>query len=123
MKNKIYLLLYYISFLLTLVIFFITTKQYDLIYNDMVFIITNIGIIMTIIFTILYWKKKAEFNSIFFPVSYLVFTVLIIIICLLFDNKVLVRHMHYNYYFIFILVDYILLNTYSLLCIKNKKKH
>ena len=134
MKNKMYLVLYYVSFLVTtLFLGFSIYKStglleyYDGSFSDVLSkILSNvfgvINLVLVIIFTILILKKK-KFNvqNILFPFFYLCFFTIIAVMCFLFNNKVMVSYIHFEYYSFFINIGYLLLNCYSLLLIKYKK--
>ena len=133
MKKK-YLLLYYLSFIITLLfIGFATYKNLGLFaMNDISFssvlsemiqiIILLINIVLVIVFTVLILRnKKLEIDNIWLPIIYISFLVLVLIMCFLFNNKVMVSYLHFEYYALFINIGYLLLNCYSLLLIKYKK--
>ena len=92
-NKKLYIPLYYLSLLLTLCICIIPTHHIEQYLN-----ISKL------------------------PITYIIFTIIVLIICILFNNKLVIPYIHYSYYLKFILINYILLNTYSLLSIKYKKK-
>ena len=122
MKNKIYLITYYFCFLITMILLLIMNKNEYIIGDDIYYIIGYINVFLVIIFSILQVKKKFNFNSIIFPISYIIFYIMIVIICLIFNNKVLIPSMHYHYYLKFLLGDYLLLNIYTILNIDLKKR-
>ena len=134
MKNKIYLVLYYVSFLVTtLFLGFSIYKSTGLLeyfegsFSDIMSrIISNvfsvINLVLVIIFTFLILRKK-KFNAqnSIFPILYLAFFTIIVIICFLFNNKVMVTYVHFSYYSVFVCVGYLILNVYTFLLIKYKK--
>ena len=134
MKNKMYLILYYISFIVTVLFlgFAIYKSNGLLSYSDgslsdllsisLLSVLGIINILLVIIFTVLNLKKnKINPQNILYPIFYLCFFTIIVIMCFLFNNKVMVRYIHFDYYSVFICIGYLFLNIYTLLLIKNKK--
>jgi len=135
MKTKSYLCLYYICFILTFLIIgfaslyssfgiylsddaYLLEKIVDYISDAKLFILVILNLILFIIFTILIIKKrKLNIKSLIFPISYIIFLGIVFGLSLLFNNKVVVPYIHFAYYQTFILIDYLLLNIYSLLCL------
>lgn len=116
MKTKKYLILYYICFLSTLLFSILTTS----IFNISTLLLT-INILISFIFTYLIIKyKKLQIKNLLFPISYIIFFIIILILCFLFNNKVLIEYIHFQYYQLFILINFLLLNIYSVLSIKTK---
>lgn len=133
MKKK-YLLLYYLSFVITLLfIVFATYKNIGLFeISDTNFssvlsemrqnIVLLVNMVLVIVFTILILRKrKLMIDNIWLPVIYISFLAFVLIMCFLFNNKVMVLYLHFEYYAFFINIGYLLLNCYSLLLIKYKK--
>ena len=129
-----YLILYYVSFLVTIVFVGFTIYKStgllsyfdgsfsETISRDFSNIFYVIIILLVIIFTILILKKKKiQVSSIVLPIIYLCFFAGLVILCFLFNNKVMVRYVHFEYYSIFVCIGYLFLNVYSLLLIKYKK--
>ena len=133
MKNKVYLILYYMAFILTFslcintinnigdqIVNFGTQNFYNyrllILFNAILFVLFTIGIIR---------QKNYKNNNIIIPTCYLVFYIIIIIICMLYDKVVIIPYLHYAYYEIYLLFAYLLLNIYSLLGfdIKIKKRN
>lgn len=86
-------------------------------------IFTDILIVVAIslfIVVILLLKKKytLDVNSLFLPISYLAFTGLIIVVALILNCYVIIKNMHFVYFYRFIIFDYLLLNGYTLLSFK-----
>ena len=136
MKEKKYLVLYYISFVITLIFtIYSSLKSLNLysiseenntfkelsssIFGSALFVI---NLILVIVFTILIWKKKIKVDNIILPIIYIVFFTIVVILTLLFNNKVLISYMHFDYYLFFINTGYVLLNIYSLCLINCKNK-
>ena len=138
MKTKVYLVLYYLSFIITIlalgyaayyyVPLFELGEKLSFIDNFISYFINNllivsiINLMLIIVFTVLLLKKeKIVVDSLVFPISYILFLVGIMIICYLFNNKVALEYMHYGYYQKFIMIDYIMLNVYSLFLFERRK--
>lgn len=123
-NKKLYIPLYYLSLLLTLCICIIPTHHIEqyLTLSKLSVLLIIINILLIIIFTVLLIKKGINKINILLPITYILFTIIVLIICILFNNKLVIPYIHYSYYIKFILINYILLNTYSLLSIKYKKK-
>lgn len=132
MKTKLYLILYYLCFIITFLVIWYGAFNYVPLFQlgnkihiidsllqyimNHLFIVSVINIILIIIFTILLIKKKKiNVNSLIFPISYLLFLIVIMIICFMFNNKIALEYMHFGYYQRFILIDYVLFNIYSIL--------
>lgn len=79
-----------------------------------------INIIITIIFTIFLIKKQLNKVNILFPIIYILFTIIVSVICILFNDRLVIPFIHYTYYIQFILINYTLLNLYSLLSINKR---
>ena len=126
MKNKIYLILYY---LISVTIIFISI--HNIYFSDMyeftnnpnisfIFIIISIILSITVTAKLIINKNIHITNKdIIFITIYLIFLIIIIISCLIFDKKLLIPHIEYHYYTTITLIPYILLNTNTL---KKKKK-
>ena len=125
MKCKIYLVLYYLSFLITIGAFWYSGSKIDLYGGNIeVFylFLQFINFILFGVFTIrLIINKKVEKANIIFPISYIVFICILYVVGAFFDKKLIIPVIEYIYFNIFILLDYVLLNIYSILCIKKKK--
>ena len=134
MKNKKFLLLYYLSFVITILFTgFATYKNLELleigdigfvsILSDMMQnIIFLINMVLVIVFTVLLLRKrKIVVDSLWLPIIYVCFFTIVLVMCLLFNNKVVIPYLHLGYYTSFINVGYLFLNGYSLLLIKYKK--
>ena len=130
---KKYLSLYYISIFVTLLFIMITAsyispKLYLLNNNGVNFVINSkllivslvINIILVVVFSIRIIKKKNISSNIIFPICYLVFFVIVLILCFIFNNRILIKYIHFEYYECLILINMLLLNVYSILSIKNK---
>ena len=125
MKNKSYIVLYYLSFILSLGIIvysstFVTFYGEPALFPSILLMILDV--ILVIFFTIMLIKtKKLEKTLIAFPISYIVFIVAIYFLGMCFDKKLIVPYLEYSYFNTFIMLDYLLLNVYSILSIDMKK--
>lgn len=129
LKNHKYNIIYYICFLFTVSCTFISASLAS-IFDEGIFSIINvvlllINIVLVILYSILLLqKRKFKADSLAFPILYLVFLFSVIFISIIYNDKLIVPYIQFNYYTSFILWNYILLNAYSLLLFtkKNKKK-
>jgi hypothetical protein len=132
MKEKKYLVLYYISFVITLAFSIYSTYKTRNLYSigDDANIVSNllgnvlvfINFVLVIIFTILILKKKKiKVDNIILPVCYILFSIIVVVLCLLFNDKVIIPYMHFEYYLFFINIGFLFVNSYSLFLINYKK--
>ena len=126
-----------INIILTIVFSILLLKNIKMksLYNILYFIALIFIIIMSLIFSnfllihlvtmiilcILLVKNKLESVNILFPIAYLIFFAIVILIMFLFNNKLIISYIHFDYYLNFVLFNYILLNLYSILSIKIEK--
>ena len=128
MKCKLYLALYYFSFLLTLGLVVIYSSTLVDFYGEGLnflpyALLIFINLLLVVAFTIMFIKnKKMEKTLTAFPISYILFVIILYFIGMLFDKKMIIPMIEYNYFNLFIMIDYLLLNVYSLLSISIKKK-
>lgn len=116
-NNKIYRNLYLICFVLTFAISIFISFPY---INQFVLAILNL--ILFIISYVLLCKNKLKNINIWFPIIYIVFIILVGIIAFLFNYKVFIAFVHYDYYISFVLFNYLLLNLYSILSFSKTEK-
>lgn len=116
-NSKSYKILYYLCFILNIFIHFILIRNSVLFEGYLSSIILGfINLILVLLFSYLLIKKKEINNTnILFPILFLVFSIIVIIIMFLFNSRLMIPYIHYNYYISFIGINYILLNVYSLL--------
>ncbi len=124
MKIKKYLFLYYFNAFLTFLLigysYYVIEPTREIII-PLYSIINYINIGLVLVFTFFFIKKKTmNINSLIMPISYLIFFIIVLIICFLFNDKVVSPYIHFGYYQLFILIAFILLNIYSILSIKFK---
>lgn len=80
-----------------------------------------IHLVAMIILCILLVKNKFENVNILIPILYLIFLAAIILVMFLFNSKLIISYIHFDYYLNFVLFNYVLLNLYSILSIKIEK--
>lgn len=113
-NHNLYKFLYYLSFILT-IIPLIITQRIELTIGTTITILGIINLVLVIIFTIKSIKRKLKKANIIFPIIYLLFLILIIIISIITNTKLIIPYLFFSYYFIFVLINYTLLNIYSIL--------
>lgn len=130
-KEKIYIYLYYLCFILSIIIYIIpyqfivifSPDTYNLtirsLFNTVVLLI---NLILVILFSVYLKKKKFTPGNIIMPITYIVFWIVIITVCFLFNSRLVIPNLQFNYYTKYIYIGYLILNVYSILCFKNKKK-
>ena len=134
MKNRKYLLLYYLSFFITIIFTGIATYKNmelleigDINFTSLLANMTGnallfLNVVLVVVFTSLIIKKrKLVIDNLLLPIIHVCFCIFIVILCFLFNNKVMVPYLHFEYYAFFINIGYLFLNCYSLLLIKYKK--
>lgn len=134
-KNTIYIVLYYISFIVSLSLIFLPNLLLNkfvlgegiteyLVSNTFISIILEgINIILVILFTIKILQKQKVLNvNIMFPIIYMAFTFIILLGCILFNHRLVIPNIHFTYYIVFILINYLLLNIYSILSFEKNSK-
>lgn len=124
-KTTIYNILYYVCFVISILIWF-GTKSVITDFGTDIGTYTNlflgiINIILVIIFSLKLIKKRIDKVNILFPVSYLLFCIIVIIICFIMNTKLIIPYIQFSYYIGFILFNYILLNVYSILSLNKSK--
>lgn len=123
-NSKIFKILYYLAFIITISLWFYTTKVINIYGNiehtPINLLLAIINLILVIIFNIKVIKNKLNNINILFPISYILFTIIVVIFVLIINNKLIIPYIHYTYYMSFILFNYILLNLYSILSITKK---
>jgi hypothetical protein len=127
-SKKLYSIFYYISLLLSIFVCFIPkillpNDQFYINLSELSHIIIFVNAILVVIFTVLLIKRNLEKVNILFPIIYILFSIIVLIICVLFNNRLIIPYVHYSYYIQFILVNYTLLNSYSILSFKKNKNN
>lgn len=137
--KKLYLFLYYFALIMSIFVCIIcivpsiskassiSITYSEFLYNfvqlsgvSLFLIFTNV--ILIVIFMLFLLKRNLNSVNIFFPIVYVVFTVIVLVTCLLFNNRLLEPHVQYPYYLNFIQINYILLNIHSILSFNKKQK-
>lgn len=130
-KEKTYIYLYYLCFILSIIIYIIP-YQFIVIFSPdtsnltirSLFntVVLLINLILVILFSVYLKKKKFTPGNIIMPITYIVFWIVIITLCFLFNSRLVIPNLQFNYYTKYIHIGYLILNVYSILCFKNKKK-
>ncbi len=130
-KEKSYIYLYYLCFILSIIIYIIPYQFIGIfspdtsnltirsLFNTIVLLI---NLILVILFSIYLKKKKFTPGNIIMPITYIVFWIVIITVCFLFNSRLVIPNLQFVYYAKYIYIGYLILNVYSILCFKNKKK-
>ena len=122
LKNNKYLILYYMSFILTSIFLYLKADICYELNNIFSFVLAVINLILVIIFSIFLFNKKINKYNILFPILYIVFLIILVIISFILNEKIVINDIHYPYYICFLLFEYLLLNVYSLLSFDGNKK-
>lgn len=130
-KEKTYIYLYYLCFILSIIIYIIP-YQFIVIFSPdtsnltirSLFntVVLLINLILVILFSVYLKKKKFTPGNIIMPITYIVFWIVIITVCFLFNSRLVIPNLQFVYYAKYIYIGYLILNVYSILCFKNKKK-
>ena len=91
-------------------------------YFTDVLIILAVSLFITVMLLLFKKKYDLDVTSLIFPISYLSFMAFIILIAFILNNFVVVKNMHFVYYYRFIIFDYLLLCIYTILSFKSKKR-
>ena len=135
--KKLYLFLYYFALIMSIFVCIIcivpsiskasSIADSEFLYNfvqlsgvSLFLIFTNV--ILIVIFMLFLLKRNLNSVNIFFPIVYVVFTVIVLVTCLLFNNRLLEPYVQYPYYLNFIQINYMLLNIHSILSFNKKQK-
>ncbi len=130
-KEKSYIYLYYLCFILSIIIYIIPYQFIGIFSPDTsnltirsLFntILLLINLILVILFSIYLKKKKFTPGNIIMPITYIVFWITVITVCFLFNSRLVIPNLQFVYYAKYIYIGYLILNVYSILCFKNKKK-
>lgn len=127
-NNKKYIALYYASFLVTICAFVFLTNSITVFslepfpYGfDILALAINLAFV--VLFSIFLFMKKILFKvNLLFPVLYLLFFGFVLFFSIIYEDRLLLPVVHYQYYYMFVLGDYLLLNIYSILSFKKKAK-
>lgn len=127
-NSKKYIILYYASFLVTICACLLLSNSIT-IFGTSLFMsgLIILSLILNLVFVILFsvflvLKKKLVKVNLLFPVLYLLFFGFVLFFSIIYDDRLILSVVHYHYYFMFVLADYLLLNIYSILSFKKKSK-
>ena len=128
---KTFKILYYLCFVLS--ILYISILYISILSNKVSIYTSSIiqtftfylfgilNLLSVIIFSVSMIKKRELKNiNILFPIIYLVFFASAVIISILYNSKLIIPYIHFGYYLLFIMFNYLLLNIYTLLSINKK---
>ena len=125
-NNKKYIALYYASFLVTICAFVFLTNSITVFslepfpYGFYVLALA-INLAFVVLFSIFLFMKKILFKvNLLFPVLYLLFFGFVLFFSIIYEDRLLLPVVHYQYYYMFVLGDYLLLNIYSILSFKSR---
>lgn len=122
---KVFKVLYYLCFGITALTYFmvpqlVSSSESFLHSLPANILLRTINLFFVITFSILLLRKKVDKVNILFPIIYLFFFFLIIVLAFIANNKLIIPNIHFGYYFSIVLFNYLLLNIYSLLSITKK---
>lgn len=121
-KPLAYKILYYICFILTTFIWISVSSLVNeigvILGTGRNTILGLINLILIIIFSIKLFKHKLDKINILFPIIYLLFLIIVVVVAILMNDKLIIPYIHYSYYISYILINYLLLNIYSVLSFK-----
>lgn len=115
-KSCIFKILYYVCFAFFLYMFL---GIFNL--NALAMILGVLNIVLTIIFILKSIKKKLENVNLLFPISYLIFVIVVVILMFFMNDKLIIPYIHISYYGTLIMFNYLLMNVYSVLSCLNGK--
>lgn len=127
-NSKKYIILYYISFLVTVFVSLfldstITIFSANIFMSGLIILSLIINLVLVVLFSIfIFMKRKLMKTNLLFPITYLLFLVFVLLFSVIYDDRLILSVIHYHYYFMFVLVDYLLFNIYSVLSFKKKVK-
>lgn len=121
MKNKLYLILYYLIIAINILLLIFNSQlaidSYLSYFSWFLVLINIIAFILFNIFIIKQRKINVSKKDNILLISYLIFMIIISICCIVMDKYVIVSGIHYLYYYEITIIPLTLLNFYSLLCI------
>lgn len=127
-NSKKYIILYYISFLVTVFVSLfldstITIFNTNMFMSGLIILSLVINLALVILFSVfIFMKKKLMKTNLLFPITYLLFLIFVLLFSIIYDDRLILSVVHYHYYFMFVLIDYLLFNIYSVLSFKKKTK-
>lgn len=114
---KKYKILYYVSFIATCILMIIVGIKMDELAIFSMSTLFIINLIFVLLFILLGRKYKMRRFSIVIPIIYLIFLVIIVILSFIMNSLLIISNIHFMYYSNFVLVGYLMMNIYSLLCL------
>lgn len=117
MNNSMFKKLYYFCFGINIVLFVFSVLTFS--FNGLVNIILfAINFILSLIIIISFMKRRKINNvNTAFPIIFIVFSVIVSIIAIIYSFRLFIPFMHINYYISFIFINYLMLNIYTMLSI------
>ncbi len=127
-NSKKYIILYYACFLVTICSYLLLDTKITVFSTSffssgamvLSFILNFIFVVVFSIFLVM--KRKLLKVNLAFPILYLLFFGFVLFFSIMYDDRLILSVVHYHYYFMFVLVDYLLLNIYSIISFKKKTK-
>lgn len=127
MKNKIYKVLYYISFILTVALFIYCNniaKQNDVLTSNVMLttliILSVLSFIVSNVFIFKNSKQKTSRRDFVLPIIYIVFIIITVMCSLEYNKDAIIPYIHYLYYYTYLLIPYIFINLYTIALFKKK---
>ena len=120
---KVYKILYYLLVVITATLIILVNSELSKVYVALSSTNIFLGILNVILigaFSFLLKKKNLYDINITVPIIYLLFMLIIVIISIMYNSKLIIPTIQYNYYLSFILFGYFFINVYSLLCLTKK---
>ena len=116
-NSKKYKLMYYVSLLVTFIFIIIVGIKMDEVAIFTMSTLFIINLILALLFILLGKKYKLKNQNNIVPIVYLIFLFSVMILAFLINSLLIVSNIQFMYYYNFVLVGYIMVNIYSLLCL------
>ena len=120
---KVYKILYYLLVVITATLIILVNSELSKVYvalSSTNIFLGILNLIFVVVFSFLLKKKNLYDINITVPIIYLLFMLIIVIISIMYNSKLIIPTIQYNYYLSFILFGYFFINVYSLLCLTKK---
>lgn len=120
---KVYKILYYLLVVITSTLIILVNSELSKVYVALSSTNIFLGILNLILigaFSFLLKKKNLYNINIIVPIIYFLFMLIVVVIAVMYNNKLIVPYIQYNYYLSFVLFGYFFINAYSLLCLTKK---
>lgn len=125
-KSLVFKILYYVCFVVSVIAWIFVSNSVNIfgigIKTGINTILGIVNLILVVVFSIRLIRNKLEKINILFPITYLLFLIIVVTLSLVMNNKLMIPNMHYGYYISFIEFNYLLLNIYSVLSFDKIKK-